>query len=68
MKFIIELIILGFIIRWVSQLFKVQQVHIHNYPPTATTKQESTTISGSQETKTADRNLGKYVDYEEVKD
>ncbi|MSQ79126.1 MAG: hypothetical protein EXR21_05545 [Flavobacteriaceae bacterium] len=66
MKLIIELIILGFIIRWVSQLFRIQQVHIHNYASTETPKQESIIISGSHETKKTD--LGNYVVYEELKD
>ncbi|MBI3234981.1 MAG: hypothetical protein HYZ42_13260 [Bacteroidetes bacterium] len=69
MKFIIYLVILIFVLRWISQVFKSNVTYIninnHNQEPKQKSNSQGPSITGDIKTKTQG-NIGDYVDYEEL--
>jgi len=71
MKFIIYLVILIFVLRWISQVFKSNVTYIninnHNQEPKQpnNSSNKGPSITGDIKTKTQG-NIGDYVDYEEL--
>lgn len=68
MKFLVYLVILIFVLRWISQAFKPHITYINiNQAPPAGEKKESgkTKLSGEVKPKTGG-NIGEYVEFEEL--
>jgi hypothetical protein len=68
MKVIIYLIIIVILLRWITQAFKSNVTFININQQPRQPKEGNVTISGNVKTRSDKDDLGKYVDYEEVKD